>query len=216
MNRVAVFVDYQNTYMRARESFGNPSVDPYTFGQVFPRRLALLLKDRGRELDPARELVSVRVYRGEPDAKRSPVGQAACQRQVRFWNAQALVTAVTRPLSYLEIAWGSGGVPIDWKPREKGIDVLIAIHMVMGAIHDEYDTAILISADTDLVPALEAVLELGKRVEVASWRPETRWGTRLIVPGRNVWCHWLTRHDLDVVRDGTDYTRPVEGEPPSS
>jgi uncharacterized LabA/DUF88 family protein len=215
MNRVAVFIDYQNTYMRARTAFGDVRLDPFTFGQVFPRRLAVLLKQKGEEADPTRTLVGVRVYRGEPDAQRSPVGQAACQRQVRFWNAQKLVTAITRPLHYLETDWNSAGAPTKWLPREKGIDVLLAIDMAMGAVQDEYDTAVLMSADTDLVPALEAVLELGKRVEVASWRPESFWGSRLTVPGRNVWCHWLSRQDFEMVRDDADYTQPVDGPPPT-
>jgi hypothetical protein len=32
MTRVAVFVDYQNVYMRAREAFGEPRVDPPRLG----------------------------------------------------------------------------------------------------------------------------------------------------------------------------------------
>lgn len=41
--RMAVFIYYQNTYMRAREVFGDHStLHDYTFGQVFPRRLAVL------------------------------------------------------------------------------------------------------------------------------------------------------------------------------
>lgn len=215
MTRIKVFVDYQNTYMRAREAFGDPKADPFTFGQVLPRRLGLLLRQRGESVDPARELAEVRVYRGEPDAKRSPVGQAACQRQVRFWDAQARVTPITRPLHYLPVAWDGSGRPTDWEAREKGIDVMVALDMVMGAVRDEYDVCVLVSADTDLVPAIEAVLELGKRLELASWRPDHGWGSRLAVPGRALWCHWLGHTDFDKVRDDNDYTRPVQATPPA-
>ncbi len=83
----------------------------------------------------------------------------------------------------------------------------------MGAVRDDFDVAVLMSADTDLVPALEAVLGLGKRVEVASWKPTKGWGSRLVLPGRNVWCHWLDRADFEHVRDDTDYTQPVEADP---
>lgn len=215
MTRVKVFVDYQNTYMRAREGFGDPHRDPFTFGQIFPRRLGVLLSVKGEAVDPARQLEEVRVYRGEPDAKHSRVGQAACQRQIRFWDAQAAVTSVSRPLHYRPTAWDASGRPTNFEAREKGIDVLIAIEMVMGAVRDEFDVAVLMSADTDLVPALEAVVGLGKRVEVASWKPASGWGSRLVVPGRNVWCHWLDRADFDRVRDDTDYTVPVPTEPPA-
>lgn len=138
----------------------------------------------------------------EPSARRSPVGQAACQRQVRYWNAQSRVRAITRPLKYY------GDIP-----REKGIDVLIALEMVLGAVRDEYDVAVLFSGDTDLAPAVEHVLDLGKRCEVASWQGRSDQRSRLSIPGRRLWCHWLNRHDYDMVEDSADYTRPQD-EPP--
>lgn len=61
---VAVFIDYENTRFGAREVFGDPQRDPYTFGHVKPLRLALLLKQLGEKVDPARELTAVYVYRG--------------------------------------------------------------------------------------------------------------------------------------------------------
>lgn len=208
MTRVAVFIDYQNTYMRAREVFGDPKVDPFTFGQVYPRRLGVQLTMKGESVDPTRRLEEVRVYRGEPDDRQSAVAQAACQRQVRYWEAQASVSVVTRPLRYLPIRWDEHGRAIEWKAREKGIDVLIALDMAMGAVNDAYDVAVLVSADTDLVPGLEAVLGAGKRVEVASWWPDQGYGSRLTVPGRSVWCHRVRRADFNRVRDDTDYTKP--------
>jgi len=48
---------------------------------------------------------------------------------------------------------------------EKGVDVKIAVDILVGAYEDEYDTAVLISSDTDLVPAIEKVRLLGKRIE---------------------------------------------------
>lgn len=41
--------------------------------------------------------------------------------------------------------------------REKGTDVKIAVDMVVGAADNIYDTAILISSDTDLIPALKYI-----------------------------------------------------------
>lgn len=41
--------------------------------------------------------------------------------------------------------------------REKGIDVKIAIDLIVGAIDNQYDTAIVISSDSDLHPALDWV-----------------------------------------------------------
>ena len=43
------------------------------------------------------------------------------------------------------------------RSREKGIDVKIAVDLIAGAVNNLYDTAILISSDTDLVPAIEFI-----------------------------------------------------------
>ena len=59
MTSVAVFIDYENTRFGAREVFGDPRRDPYTFGHVKPLRLAVLLKQLGEKVDPARELTAV-------------------------------------------------------------------------------------------------------------------------------------------------------------
>ena len=52
------------------------------------------------------------------------------------------------------------------KNREKGIDVKIVTDLFMGAIDDKYDTAIIVSSDTDLVPAIDSLRHrLKKKVE---------------------------------------------------
>jgi uncharacterized LabA/DUF88 family protein len=213
LTRVAVFIDYQNVYCGVRDAFGWRH-GHYTLGQVFPRRLGLLLTQRGRSVDSARQLEKVMVFRGEPSAGYSRVGQAACQRQVRFWSAQGLVEPVTRPLKYYPVGSDASG-QTRWEGREKGVDVLLALAMVMGAMRDEYDVAVLVSADTDLGPALETVCALGKRCEVAAWKPTVGYGSRLGASS-NVWCHWLTESDYRLVEDDTDYTRPQPGEPPTT
>lgn len=65
LTRVAVFIDYQNVYNGARDAFGWRSAH-FTLGQVLPRRLGVLLTDRGRVVEPARDLEKVMVFRGEP------------------------------------------------------------------------------------------------------------------------------------------------------
>ncbi|MBI5152864.1 MAG: NYN domain-containing protein [Parcubacteria group bacterium] len=50
--------------------------------------------------------------------------------------------------------------------REKGIDVKIATDLLVGAFDDKYDTAILVSSDSDLVPAIDWVRNrMKKKVE---------------------------------------------------
>ena len=49
--------------------------------------------------------------------------------------------------------------------HEKGVDVKIAVDLLVGAYENMYDTAILISSDTDLIPAIQKIKHLGKGVE---------------------------------------------------
>ncbi len=49
--------------------------------------------------------------------------------------------------------------------HEKGVDVRIAVEMIRYARQDKYDIAYLLSSDTDLVPAVEEVRSLGKKVQ---------------------------------------------------
>ncbi len=52
---------------------------------------------------------------------------------------------------------------------EKGVDVMLATDLVVRAYQDQYDTAILVSGDGDFYPAIQAVKDRGKQVEVAAF-----------------------------------------------
>jgi len=45
------------------------------------------------------------------------------------------------------------------RKREKGIDVMLATDLIVGAVEDVYDIAIIISSDADLIPAIKWVRE---------------------------------------------------------
>ncbi|PIU03214.1 MAG: hypothetical protein COT55_00070 [Candidatus Diapherotrites archaeon CG09_land_8_20_14_0_10_32_12] len=47
---------------------------------------------------------------------------------------------------------------------ENGVDVKLAIDMLSLAYHNNYDVALLISNDSDFVPAIKEVQSLGKQV----------------------------------------------------
>src|SRR3989344_970626 len=56
-------------------------------------------------------------------------------------------------------------MPIDKVYKEKGTDVKIAVDLIVGAVDDLYDTAILVSSDTDLIPAIRYIKYKSKRFE---------------------------------------------------
>lgn len=205
LTRVAVFIDYENTRFTARDVFGDPTRDPYTFGHVLPLRLGLMLKQLGESVDPTRELISVMVYRGRPGPKGGHRAQAGSARQFAAWEAQPLVTVRSRPLRYQPTEW-SLGKPIRWRAEEKGIDVMMALDIALGARDDIYDVAVVVSADSDLVPAIEIALAAGKRVETAMWWSPAQRHRRMKMPGRRLWNHALDASRFAQVRDDTDYT----------
>ena len=47
--------------------------------------------------------------------------------------------------------------------REKGVDVKLATDLIVGAVDDQYDTAVLVSSDSDLIPAIDWVRFRKKR-----------------------------------------------------
>ena len=155
-------------------------------------------------MDPHRELCAVTVYRGQPGPKSHANLQSAFARQVAAWRTLPLTTVKTRPLRYQPTAY-SFGKPSRWRAEEKGIDVLIALDIAIGARDDSYDVAVLASADTDLIPAIEVALRARKRVETATWSSSALRTKPLTAPGWRIWNHWLDKQRFEYVRDDTDY-----------
>ena len=135
-----------------------------------------------------------------PTNAENPKGYGASRRQTASWMSRdpQRIFVYMRPLQYLP----------GLDPREKGIDVQLAIDFVTMAVKGDYDVGILFSVDTDLNPALEAVhaLNLKATPEVAAWRgpnaPAKRIGAKT---SPSTWCHWLDRQAFDRVSDPKDY-----------
>ena len=204
VERVVVFVDYQNAYRRARAAFHDDLADPHWMGQFYPDALGELIatKDGSHE----RRLHQVRMYRGLPDVRKDGRGHQAAHLQIAAWRRSHSVAVTTRPLRY----------PRDYPaspPQEKGIDVQLALDFVMMAVRDEYEVGVLMSNDTDLRPALEEVVRLGRQtVEVATWAPigqRRRYRLHLTgqFAGNQPYCHWIDHAAYLAVQDAADYTK---------
>jgi uncharacterized LabA/DUF88 family protein len=203
-DRVVVFLDWQNVYRGAREAFCGYAA-PHWEGQVHPLALGQLI---AADSPFDRQLHQVRVYRGQPDATRDPRGYAANARQVAAWRKSPLVQVTMRTLRY-PYGWPNSHQPGE-KPQEKGIDVALAIDFVSMAVAGEFEVAVLMSTDTDLKPALEAVARLtptqGVRAEVASWSSPVGHSRRLSISSRRLYCHWLGKDTYDQIVDATNYS----------
>lgn len=64
-------------------------------------------------------------------------------------------------------------------PNEKMTDVNIAVALMEDALNDEFDTAILISADSDLCPAISAIRRIASKKKIVVGFPPGRYSADL-------------------------------------
>jgi len=140
-DRVAIFIDGSNLYHALRGNLGR-------FDLNFAEFVSKLSGDR--------RLFRTYYYNVLQDSIQRPDGY---REQQEFLD-------VLRKTPYLEVRLGSTklaqGIPV-----EKGIDIMLATDLLYFAWNDFYDTAVLVSGDSDFAYALQAIKNMGKHVEVA-------------------------------------------------
>ncbi len=195
--RLVLFIDAQNMYKGARETFfGNTGF--HTRGQFYSSKLGELIAKKvpiGHEGE-ARTLTEVRVYSGRADSSRDSKTYGANRRQFAAWEKQGVIVKA-RTLKYR----------YDWpnsEPQEKGVDVALAVDFVVMAVEGRYDIGVIASTDTDLLAAIEYVVTKPDiRVEVAAWHNGAN--KELALPNVHLWCHRMLKVDYDFVADYRDY-----------
>jgi uncharacterized LabA/DUF88 family protein len=102
-----------------------------------------------------------------------------------------------------------------YHPQEKKTDVNIATALICDALNDSYDTAILVTGDSDLVPAVEATLRLKPEKRIVPAFPPNRYSKELIDFSKmqpiRIWEPLLRKSRLPEIikRDGLpDIVRP--------
>lgn len=142
--RVAVFIDGSNLYHKFKDLKISNTTNFNYIG---------LCKKLARD----RELVSCRYYVGAIRAKDDDKkGQSLRANQLKLFNNLTAQGFIIKKGNFLF----SGG-----NFHEKGVDVKLAVDLLVGAYDDIWDTAILISSDSDLNPAIKKVKHLSKNVE---------------------------------------------------
>jgi uncharacterized LabA/DUF88 family protein len=198
--RVAVVMDYQNIHLTARDIFapyGTPTHETLIHPLLFAERLlAVRAAKQGDEVQRSAVLSAVYVYRGAPSNAHQPDLYRYSQAQRAEWTRDPRVHVIYRTLWY---AKDFPSIP----PREKGVDVLVAINLVRLAEQGDCDVVILAAHDTDLEPALEMAAGTGRRkIETAGWTD----CKRLRIPGRNLWHTALDGNEFVLSRDRRKYT----------
>ena len=142
--RVAIFIDGGNFYRKIRES----DLVPKGMRFNYVKFAEFLARDR----IIASKSYYIGIVRNHDQSEKS----------------RKMVESQQKLLSGLEndgYEIKRGKIVYDNKIREKGVDVQIAIDLVIGAVENAYDVAVVVSSDTDLIPAIRYIRSKGKRVE---------------------------------------------------
>ena len=138
--RVMVFIDGSNLYYALRDVCGRHDID---FAEFV------------KKLVGARNLVRTYYYNGSQS-------EAGPSKEMEGFLGYLY------SVPYLEVKLGvsrrRGAQMV-----EKGVDVMLATDIVVHAMRDNYDTAIVVSGDADFYPALEAARTAGKHIEVIAF-----------------------------------------------
>ncbi|SHK44439.1 NYN domain-containing protein [Thermocrinis minervae] len=146
--RVAIFIDGSNIFHAIR--YLNVRID-------YKRLIDFLREDRF--------LVRAYFYGAVPDEKNlkknSPEWESYL-RQRRFLEELSLQGIKVKVATLKRLPSG--------EYVEKEVDIMLATDMLSMAYMDTYDTAILVSGDSDFYYTVEDVQRIGKRVENASFK----------------------------------------------
>ena len=141
---VAVYIDGGNLYRRLKD-FNIPKNKNRFNYLAF---IKYLVGDRG--------IVSKRYYIG---TVKNVDGSKKSEKMVR--GQQKFLDGIEREgfeIKRGKIMYDEGNI------REKGVDVKLATDLISNAINNKYDMAILVSNDSDFVPAIKEVQKIGKQV----------------------------------------------------
>jgi hypothetical protein len=189
IKRVVAFFDCQNLFKVSKALWG------YSFPNFDPIKLASLVTRRNQY--ERWKLEGVRLYTGIHDKKRNAEWHNFGTRKLSNHRAKdTRVSYFTLPLRYAEEI-----------PREKGVDVRIALDLVRMARKNEYDVALLFSQDNDFSEAAQEIRDIASEynrwIKIASAYPhDSRFNTRGV--DKTDWMP-ISREEYDTCIDPTDY-----------
>lgn len=161
--RVAVFVDGFNLYHGMHDAFG---------------RKYLWLDLRGLAhslLKPDQRLASVTYFtayvRGHPE------GAARQAHYVAALRASGVRVVEGRFQEKPRRCLGCGATWMSYEEKES--DVNLCVHLMEAAVKDEFDVALVVSGDSDMVPAIRAVRRMNPALRLVAVFPPRRFSEEL-------------------------------------
>ncbi len=153
MKRVMIFIDGSNFYHNLKQYYKKTHIDFSKF----------VTKLSGQN----RELVRTYYYNAPIDRNTN---EDEYKKQQKFFEK-------IKRIDSFEVKLGRLQSKQDGSKTEKGTDVNIAVDMITKGYKDQYDVAILISGDADLVQVVQEIKDMAKHVEL------------VVVPGQK--CYHL-------------------------
>lgn len=184
MARIIVYIDGSNFYHLSKLNFNKFVVD-------FSILINLIKKSD-------EEIIKIKYFNSPLNKQEEPLKYS---EQMKFFDKLKktplmeldLGKLVKRPINKINVFCPNCGlkkidnlscpsckreISIDsvYKASEKGVDVKIALGILVDALNDEYDSAFLISGDSDFIPAIDFVQsKLNKKVIYCRFpKPKTR------------------------------------------
>lgn len=170
--KIQIFVDGGNFYHLVLKKMGLRELD-FSF-EEFAKHIA---NGRNISSEGKRYYVgTVREQEGNERSKRAMSKQTAQFNILESTNWQIKTSKLRTRLENIKIDFHV----VDYKAiqkkgiseinliryREKGIDVKIATDLIVGAIDKRYDTAVIVSSDADLIPAVDWIRKkTNKKIE---------------------------------------------------
>ncbi|RUM31989.1 MAG: NYN domain-containing protein [Aquifex sp.] len=108
----------------------------------------------------------------EKDVKKGTPEWDSLMRQRRFLDELSLMGIKVKTANLRKLPSG--------EYLEKEVDIMLATDMLSLAYRNAYDTAILVSGDSDFIHTVEAVQSLGKRVENATFKKTSSYSLRKV------------------------------------
>ncbi len=153
--RAIVFIDGNNFYYKIKEITSSKTevlkLLDFQY-RSFAQNLIQLTQKGGTLVDIRYYVGSVKRQAG-PDKEKSEKLYANQQKFIAKLQQQEIAVILGNLIQHPDKSF-----------HEKGVDVRIAVEMIRLARENKYDTAYLLSSDTDLVPAVEEVHSFGKKV----------------------------------------------------
>ncbi|GAB6065803.1 NYN domain-containing protein [Aquifex pyrophilus] len=106
----------------------------------------------------------------EKDVKKGTPEWDSLMRQRRFLDELSFMGIKVKTANLRKLPSG--------EYLEKEVDIMLATDMLSLAFLNAYDTAVLVSGDSDFIHTVEAVQSLGKRVENATFKKTSSYNLR--------------------------------------